>query len=92
MRRERSWNFARRARRAASHLAPPCHFFADAKYIHKECHVLIIENADIRHLTIMQNIGELCLSLHILTNIFSVKELCVPQAGYIPHCAVCCFD
>jgi len=83
---------AHSARRAASHLAPPHHTSAGAQYINKECHIFITENADIGDLMSIQNIGELCLSLDILTSVFSMKELGVPQAGYNPHCAVCCFD
>lgn len=59
----------------------------------KNATFFIIENADIiRRLMTIRNIGELCLSLHVLMSIFSMKELCVPQAAHNPHCAMCCID
>lgn len=49
---------------------------AGAKSLQKECHISNKENADIiKCLMNIQNAGELCLSLHILMNIFSTKEL-----------------
>lgn len=61
--------------------------FAGAEYTHEECHIPILENADVTHLMVTQNIEALYLSLHILVSIFSMRS-CVLQAGYKRLCVL----